>query len=63
MEDLEKFAAVVAMLIVAGIIAYQAFNAFVSILPWLLLTVAVIGAVWFFFWYQSTKRSEHPWKR
>jgi hypothetical protein len=33
----------------------------IYILPWLLLIAAVIGAIWFYLWQRTTRRSPHPW--
>jgi Flp pilus assembly protein TadB len=57
-DEFAKIAFVIAVLIVAGIVLYH-FTVYV--LPWLLLAVAAIAVVWFFFWQRSTRRSTHPW--
>jgi hypothetical protein len=57
-DELGKIAAVMAIVIVGGIILY---NFAIYVLPWLLLAALIIGAIWFYFWQRTTRRSEHPW--
>jgi hypothetical protein len=58
-DEFGKIAAVIAIAIVGGIILY---NFAIYVLPWLLLAAFIIGAIWFFFWQNSTRRSAHPWE-
>jgi O-antigen/teichoic acid export membrane protein len=58
-DEFGKLAGIAATIIVAGIIIYQLA---INVLPWLLLVAAVCGGLYFLYWYFiSSRRSEHPW--
>jgi len=60
-DEFGKLSGIVATLIVAGIILYQLVT---NVLPWLLLIIAICGALYALYWYfVSSRRSEHPWTR
>jgi len=58
-DEFGKFAFIAACVIVAGIALYQ-FT--IHVLPWLLLIAAIGGAIIFYFWQRSTRRSANPWE-
>ncbi len=43
-------------------IGYFLYQFTVNVLPWLLLSGAILGGIIFFFWYRSQQRSQHPWE-
>ncbi len=59
-DEFGKLAGIAATIIVAGIIIYQLA---INVLPWLLLVAVVCGGLYFlYFYFISSRRSEHPWK-